>query len=103
MQYDFGNKHLIELYTKGKSKKYNFIDRNLAKIFVARIDRIEAAAVITDLYFPPAMHFEGLDGHKDCFSVRINKKYRIEFRIDFTNSAGTVGDVLILDVTKHYE
>jgi len=104
MKFDFGgNKHLIDLYTKGASRKYKFIDKGLAKIFVTRMERIQAAASISDLFYPASMRFESLEGREDCFSIRINLEYRIELKIDFTDSARTTGTVLILDVTKHYE
>ena len=103
MEWDFADKHLLELYEKGRSKKYKFIDKPLAKKFVERVGRIEAAATIYDLREPPSMEFEALEGHSNRFSIRINRQYRLEFEIDFENEEKTVGFVRILTVSKHYE
>jgi len=103
MEWDFADKHLIELYEKGRSKKYKFIDKPLAKKFVERVGRIEAAATIYDLREPPSMEFEALEGYSNRFSIRINRQYRLEFEIDFENEEKTVGFIRILTVSKHYE
>ena len=103
MNYGFKNKHLVDLYTKGSSKKFKFINKALAKKFVERITRIYAANTIYDLYEPPSMEFEGLEGYDNRFSIRIDQKHRLEFEIEFTDEEKTTGEVLIVDVTKHYE
>jgi toxin HigB-1 len=103
MEWDFADKHLIELYEKGRSKKYKFIDKALAKKFVERVGRIEAAATIYDLREPPSMEFEALAGYSNRFSIRINRQYRLEFEIEFENEEKMVGFVRILTVSKHYE
>ena len=103
MEWDFADKHLLELYEKGRSKKYKFIDKPLAKKFVERIGRIEASGTIYDLREPPSMEFEAMEGYSNCFSIRLNRQYRLEFEIDFENEEKTVGFVHILTVSKHYE
>jgi proteic killer suppression protein len=103
MLFDFSNKHLLKLYTGGRSKKYPFMDKALCEKLVERINRIEAAKDIFDLRNPPSMEFERLAGYPSRFSIRITRKYRLEFEIEFEDKKRTLGRVLIVDVSKHYE
>lgn len=103
MEFGFDNKHLIDLYTLGASRKYKFIDKKMAALYVERINRIEAATTIFDLRDPPSMKFEALAGYQNRFSIRINQQCRLEFEIQFNNDDKTAGTVRILDVTKHYK
>ena len=54
MEYEFNNKHLIDLYQKGSSKKYKFVTKSIAKKMLLRIN---ASDSIYDLYEPPSMEF----------------------------------------------
>ncbi|MDD4869848.1 MAG: type II toxin-antitoxin system RelE/ParE family toxin [Kiritimatiellae bacterium] len=103
MKYEFSNKHLQALYSKGHDSKYKFFDKGLAKKYVDRINRIESAVTINDLREPPSMEFEKMQGHENRFSIRINDKYRLEFEINFTDENKLTGDVIVSDVTKHYK
>lgn len=103
MEWEFVNKHLTDLYTKGASKKFRFMDRKLCATYVERIGRIEAAETIFDLRTPPSMEFEKLKGVVNRFSIRIDKKHRLEFEIDFEDDAKTFGTVMIVTVSKHYQ
>ncbi len=103
METDFKDKNLIELYEKGKNRKFKFIDERLYKKFVERINRIVAADNINDLRFPPSNHFEKLEGFDNRFSIRLDKKIRLEFEIDFDNGEKTYGKVCIIDLSKHYK
>ena len=68
-----------------------------------RITSIENADTIYDLRIPPSMSFESLDGYENRFSIRIDRKYRLEFEIDFEDAEKTKGKVSILEISKHYE
>ena len=103
MKWDFIDRHLQELYKKGWSKKFKFVDKPLAKKFVERVGRIEAAVSIYDLRDPPSMNFEVMEGFENRFSIRLDVKHRLEFEIDFENEEKTVGFVRIVTVSKHYE
>ena len=102
MKFDFVDKHLASLYTKGTSKKHKFMTPALARKFVERVNRIEAAASILDLRQPPSMKFEKLEGHENRFSIRLDQKHRLEFEIDFEDDPKTAGTVLIVAVSQHY-
>ncbi|MBP7562297.1 MAG: hypothetical protein KA886_00780 [Candidatus Cloacimonetes bacterium] len=46
--------------------------------------------------------FEKLQGN-DLYSVRINNKYRIEFKIVFDEGSIMTGKIIIVDLSNHYE
>jgi len=103
MEVDIGNKNLIKLYEKGSNPKYRFVDKNLYRKFLERVNRLVAANDINDLRNPPSNRFEKLVGYDNRFSIRLDKKHRLEFIIDFIDDSKTKGNVLIIDITKHYE
>ncbi len=103
MEWDFADKHLIELYEKGRSKKYKFADKALCKKFIERVGRIDAAETIYDLRDPPSMRFESLAGYPNRFSIRVDGKHRLEFEVDFEDENKTFGFVKIITVSKHYQ
>ena len=67
-----------------------------------RIQQMEAAVTIHDLWKSVSLNFEKLKGSKNRYSVRIDKKWRLEFEIDWQNNDQTVGVIYIEDITKHY-
>lgn len=103
MEFKFFSKYLQDLYEKGYSRKFKFMTMDLCKKFVTCISRIDAAVTIYDLRIPPSMRFEALEGYENRFSIRMDKKYRIEFEIKFSDKEKTVGVVEIVNVSKHYE
>jgi len=97
----FGNRHISDLYEKGKSRKYP-LQKPVLKKFSMRIQQMEAAVTIHDLWKSASLNFEKLKGSKNRYSVRIDKKWRLEFEIDWQNNDQTVGVIYIEDITKHY-
>ncbi len=100
MEFVFKNKHLEDLYTKGKSKKYK-LPEHIKRSFVKKVLIIEAANNIYDLRHPPSNKFEKLQGN-DLYSIRVQDKYRLEFRIDFEDESQTQGKVTITNLSNHY-
>lgn len=101
MEFEFGNKNLETLYTKGKHSKYRLQQGTLKK-FSMRIQQIEAANTIHDFWKTPSLNFEKLEGHQNRYSIRVDKTYRLELEIDWSNEEKTVGKVFILELSKHY-
>lgn len=101
MRVDFKNKHLIELYTRGRSRKYP-LPANLVKKFIEVVAILEAAHDIYDLWREPSLRFEKLEGHENRYSARLNQKWRLEMEIDWENKEKTVGLILISDISSHY-
>jgi plasmid maintenance system killer protein len=103
MKWDFADKHLQELYEKGRCGKLKFVDKVICRKFVERVGRIEASVTIYDLREPASMRFESLVGFENRFSIRLDAKHRLEFEIEFENEERTFGFVRILALSKHYE
>lgn len=102
MEIDFNNKHLLDLYTKGKSKKMP-LPEGIAEKYVDRVNRIEAAETINDLRVPPSMKFKRMKVAANRYSIRLNDQYRLEFDINFIDKEKTKGKVVIVNVSKHYK
>jgi len=102
LEIEFKNKKVLELYQKGGSEKYSF-GRTVVEKFSSRIEALQAAAGIYDLWQSPSLHFEKLEGHDSRYSVRIDRKYRLEFNIEWTDIKKTTGKVIIINISKHYE
>jgi proteic killer suppression protein len=90
------------LYESGQSKKY-LLDQQVVRGFFEVITAIDAAQDIYDLQKRPSLNFERLKGTKSRYSLRINRKYRLEVDIDWDNDDKTVGIVGIEEISKHYE
>lgn len=101
MKVVFRNKHLKDLYTEGKSKKYK-LNTQIIKKFVQRVGELEAAETINDLWKTASMKFEKLQGSENRFSVRLNRQYRLEMEIDWENEEQTIGIVGLDDISNHY-
>ncbi len=102
MNVEFTNKNLEELYSSGKSSKYKLQPDVLNKFFM-RIQQIEAAVTTQDLINHKGLNFEKLTGFPNRYSIRLNKKYRLEMEINWTNSQLTVGDFFICELSNHYD
>ena len=101
MQIEFENKKLQDLYEKGSCKKYPLEPKLVEKYFM-RIQQLEAAVTIYDLMRTTSLKFERMKSTADQFSVRLNRTYRLEFRIGFENKSKTKGKVYIKEISKHY-
>ena len=103
MEFEFQDKNLVALYTKGQSKKYRFLKGKSVDNFFDCVSIIEAAKTIHDWWRLPALNFEKLRGYKNRFSMRIDKQHRLEMEIDFEDANKTTGFVKILKISKHYK
>ncbi len=101
MQVEFKNRNLEKLYSEGKNRKYSLPPEVIKKFFM-RIQQLEAANVIYDLWKAPSLNFEELRGFENRYSLELNKKYRLEIEILWTNKEKTKGDVYIVELSKHY-
>lgn len=102
MQVEFKNRHLVQLYQEGESKKYPLPQGVISKFFM-RIQQLEAAIDIHDLWKTPALNFEKLRGFENRYSLRLDRKWRLELEIDWNDVEKTKGTVSIIELSKHYE
>jgi toxin HigB-1 len=101
MEFTFKNKDLEKLYITGKSKKLK-LPNDIIEKFFARIQQIEAANDIYDLWNDKGLNFEKLKGSENSYSMRLKIKYRLEMDIDWKNNELTIGDFIITDISNHY-
>jgi len=102
----FDKEYLRELYEDGKcsDKKHRF-QPEVIKAYAKCIFRIEEALSIENLYQYHSLNYEVLKGKKKGISsVRVNDKYRIEFKVSQSEEAEPVITICtILELTNHYK
>ncbi|MDH5716603.1 MAG: type II toxin-antitoxin system RelE/ParE family toxin [Spirochaetia bacterium] len=98
MDFEFQNKKLELLYNSGKSSKYR-IEKQVLQGFFEVIAILEAAKDIYDLWRQPSLNFKN---YKQWYSVRVNKKWRLEIDIEWENKEKTVGLIKIKELNNHY-
>ncbi len=101
MEFRFDNKDLEKLYTEGKSKKYRLPNDIIDKFF-ARIQQIEAANDIYDLWNDKGLNFEKLQGYDSRYSMRLKLKYRLEMIVEWQSTDNQVGEFIIIEISNHY-
>ncbi|WP_445955460.1 type II toxin-antitoxin system RelE/ParE family toxin [Yeosuana sp.] len=101
MDFTFKNKELEKLYTTGKSKKLK-LPKDIIEKFFARVQQIEAANDIYDLWNDKGLNFEKLINTENSYSMRLKIKYRLEMDIDWKNNELTIGDFIITNISNHY-
>lgn len=101
MNFRFSNKDLEKLYTTGKSKKYKLSNDIIDKFF-ARIQQIEAANDIYDLWKDKGLNFEKMEGFETRYSMRLKLKYRLEIEIEWQNAENTIGKFMVDEISNHY-
>ncbi len=103
---EFDKEYLKELFEDGKcsNKKYRF-QPEVVSAYGKRVLTLMAASSVEDLYPIGALNYEVLVGDKKGISsIRINKKYRLEFRVDTTVNGETVITFCTLtEISNHYK
>ena len=106
MEVRFEKDYLHELYYTGKTadKKYRF-QPQIVKKYAICVKALEEAVCIEDLFKYNALHYEKLKGDKKGFSsIRINDKYRLEFReLVNPNNMLKIEICSLTDITNHYK
>jgi len=87
----FADRHTLEVYSKGKSKR---IAPNIIKRAIRRLEYIDLATNLQDLKVPPSNRLHALKGdRKGQHSISINDQWRICFKF----ADGDAYDVEITD------
>ncbi|KAA6339361.1 hypothetical protein EZS27_012691 [termite gut metagenome] len=105
MEIVFEKEYLSELYYNGKAsdKKHRF-QSEVIKRYKLRIEALESANCIEDLFQINTLHYEVLKGDKkDISSIRVNDQYRIEFTTNKIESETIVTVCNILELSNHYK
>ena len=98
---EFINKDLQELYETGYSRKYKKVPEIIMPKLYKAVRHFEYAETIQDIWKIGSLHFEKLVGI-DRYSVRLDIRWRLEMKIDWTDKNCTVGIIGLTDLTKHY-
>ena len=100
----FDKEYLEDLYFKGKcNDKKHRLQPEIIKAYKRCIDRLAAAPNIETLYRIHSLNYEVLVGDKaGISSVRINAKYRLEFKVWERDGEKIITVCLILDISNHY-
>jgi plasmid maintenance system killer protein len=101
MEFSFGNRRLEQLYAKGKSNKYKFLDKAATRKFFSAITVIVNAVHVSDFQALHSLKFEHLE--RNSYSMRLSRQIRLELEIAWKDESKTSGVVTIKDITKHYE
>jgi len=97
------NKKLIKVYESGKPTKKYRLTQDIIDKFLMRVDALKSAVTIHDLWKNQAFYFKKLQGHENRYSIRLNRQYRLEIEIEWTNDDKTTGKIELMDISKHYE
>jgi len=99
----FSNSFLERLYTNKETKGKPVYSKEVTLQFKKTVLRIEQAESSMQLRQFRSLNFEALKGDKKgLYSVRVNKQYRLEFRLE-NDQVTLVEIVLIEELSKHYE
>jgi len=105
MVVSFEKEYLKELYENGKvkNKKYRFQPEVILK-YKRRIDTLINASNIESLLPIVSLNYEVLRGDKKGISsIRVDKRYRIEFFVSETEEEPVLTVCNILELSNHYK
>ena len=106
MRVRFNTDELARLYStpldqiKGKLQ----YSRDIIKQYKKKIIILLTINGINELKEYKGLNFERLKGDlKDYYSIRLNKQYRLLFKIEETEDEIIIAELLITEISKHYE
>jgi proteic killer suppression protein len=101
----FEQKYLQELFETGKTsdKKHRF-QTDVVEKYRKRIQALQDAGKIEELFVVNSLHYEVLKGDKaGISSIRVNKQYRIEFTVKDNGIEPWITICNILELSNHYK
>lgn len=101
MEIAFEKDYLKDLFYEGQAKdKHHRFQRSIVKRYIKVVNILESVTKPEDLFRYGSLHYEHLSGDKvGIDSVRVNDKYRIEFRL--TEGQGII-ICNIIELSNHY-
>lgn len=105
MYITFDKPYLRELYETGHTadKKHRY-QPEVVRSYVKCVRLLFGATKIEDLYKFNSLNYEMLSGDKaGISSVRINRKYRLEFTVGQFDGSQVVNVCNLLDISNHYK
>lgn len=105
MYIEFDKEYLRELYDQGCTgdKKHRY-QPEVIRGYQKAVFTLMSANTVTDLFRINALNYEALQGDKaGVSSVRINRKYRLEFTVRDVMNDQIVTVCRLLDISNHYK
>lgn len=105
MYIEFDKEYLHELYEQGHTndKKQRY-QPEVIRGYQKAVFALLSANCITDLFRNHALNYEILQGDKaGISSVRINRKYRLEFTVREVMNEQIITVCRLLDISNHYK
>lgn len=102
---EFDKDYLRELYMNGKTgdKKHRY-QPEVIKSYQKAVFLLSSANAVEDLFRNNALNYETLKGDKKgVSSVRINRRYRLEFTVRDVMNEQIVTVCRLLDISNHYK
>ena len=97
------DEYLTNLYSNGQAIGKPKFGRDIELAFIKRIIQIEQAANTNTLRALKSLHFEKLSGNLNGkYSIRVNKGFRIIFRIEKDGDNLRLEIICIEELSNHY-
>lgn len=105
MYIEFDKDYLRELYELGRTNdKRHRYQPEVIRGYQKAVFLLSSANSITDLFQNIALNYEVLQGDKKGISsVRINRKYRLEFTVHEVFNEQIITLCRLLDISNHYK
>ena len=105
MYIEFDKEYLKELYTDGKTsdKKHRY-QPEVIRGYQKAVSALKRATGVEMLYQLHSLNYEVLQGDKrGISSVRINRKYRLEFTVREVLDEEIITICRLLEISNHYQ
>ncbi len=105
MYIEFDKEYLLELFKDGKTtdKKHRF-QPEVIRGYHKCVMYLQSAKNVEELYPIHSLNYEVLSGDKNGISsVRINRKYRLEFKVREMSNEQVITVCRILEISNHYK
>lgn len=105
MLIEFDKEYLRELYEDGKTddRKHRY-QPEVVRGYQKAVFALMSANRVADLFRYHALNYEVLHGDKEGISsVRVNRKYRLEFIVSELMGEEVVTVCRLLDISNHYK
>ena len=97
------DEYLVNLYVNGKAVGKPKFNKEIELGFIKRVNQIEQADNTGTLRKLASLHFEKLSGDLDGkYSIRINRSFRIIFRIEKDGDNARLEIICIEELNNHY-
>ena len=102
---EFDKEYLRELFEQGRTgdKKHRY-QPEVIRCYQKAVFALISANCVTDLFRNNALNYEALQGDTSGMSsVRINRKYRLEFTVREVMNEQIITICRLLDISNHYK